>query len=168
MPAKPRWLLHLPEIIDQLCALEAPVVDRATVEGLFGLRRRQAINIMHSFGGYEIGKTALIERGVLIGRLRDIAAGERFRFEHRRRERLAGRLDELRRYRQAAAVEIHVEPAPAPNASLPPGVRLEAGRLLIEFGSVEDLLAKLYGIAQAAAEDFTRFETAANTGLGGS
>lgn len=164
MPAQPRWLLHLPEIIGNLCVLEAPVVDRATVEGLFGLRRRQAINLMHSFGGYQIGKTALIERCVLIGRLREIAAGERFQFERRRRDRLADRLDELRRYRQAAAVAIRVEPAPC--AGLPPGVRLEAGRLIIEFASVPDLLAKLYGIAQAAAEDFTHFETAANSGLG--
>lgn len=144
------------------------MVDRATVETLFSLRRRQAINLMNSFGGYEIGKTALIERGVLIARLREIAAGERFRFEQRRRERLAERLDELRRYRQAAAVAIRVEPAPPPCASLPPGVRLEPGRLIIDFGSVEDLLAKLYGIAQAAAGDFTHFETAANGGLGGS
>ncbi len=166
MPAQPRWLLHLPEIIENLCALEAPVVDRAAVETLFGLRRRQAINLMHSFGGYEIGKTALIERCVLITRLREIAAGERFRFEQRRRERLARRLDELRRYRQAAAVTIRAEPPAAPDPGLPPGVRLEAGRLIIDFGSVEDLLAKLYGIAQAAAQDFTHFETAANSGLG--
>jgi hypothetical protein len=166
MPAQPRWLLHLPEIIDNLCALEAPVVDRAVVEALFGLRRRQAINLMHSFGGYEIGRTALIERCVLIARLREMVAGERFRFEQRRRERVAERLDELRRYRQAAAVAIRVESAA--DAGLPAGVRLEAGRLIIEFGSVEDLLAKLYGIAQAAAEDFTHFEATAKTGLGGS
>ncbi len=165
MPAQPRWLLHLPEIIESLCVIEAPVVDRATIERLFGLRRRQAINLMHSFGGYEVGKTALIERCALIGRLREVAAGERFRFEQRRRERLAGRLDELRRYRRAAAVSVRVEPAPAAGPSLPPGVRLGPGRLTVDFASVEDLLAKLYGIAQAAAEDFTHFERAANHGL---
>lgn len=167
MPAQPRWLLHLPEIIEELCALEAPVVDRETVEGLFGLRRRQAINLMHSFGCYQIGKTALIERGALIDRLREVAAGERFRFEQRRHERVAGRLEALRRQRQAAAVAIRVEPPPPCDPSLPQGVRLEAGSLSIEFASVEDLLAKLYGIAQAAAADFTRFEAAANRSLGG-
>ena len=168
MPAQPRWLLHLPEIIEDLCALDAPVAGRATIESLFGLRRRQAINLMHSFGGYQIGKTALIERGVLIERLRELAGGERFRFEHQRHERVAGRLETLRRQRQAAGVAIRVEPPPASNASLPEGVQLEAGRLSIGFTSVEDLLAKLYGIAQAAAEDFTRFEAAASRGLGGS
>jgi hypothetical protein len=41
-------------------------------------------------------------------------------------------------------------------------VRLEAGRLTIDFENVQDLLGKLYGIAQAAAEDFDRFQSAAD------
>lgn len=163
MPAQPGWLLRLPEIIEELSALPAPVVDRATVERVFGLRRRQAINVLRAFGGYQIGKTALIDRRRMLEHLRGVAAGERFAFERRRRERLTDQLETVRKQKLAAAVEIPVRPEP-PDATLPAGVRLEAGRLTIDFQSVQDLLGKLYGIAQAAAEDFDRFQSAAGAG----
>jgi hypothetical protein len=161
MPPQPRWLLRVPEIVEELSAIDVPVVDRAMVERVFGLRRRQAINLMRAFGGYQLGKTALVERSAILEKLRLIIGGDRFVFEWRRRERLSEQLEQLRKHRQAASVAIAVEPDPPPDASLPPGVRLEAGRLTIDFASVEDLLSKLYGIAQAAAEDFGRFESAA-------
>src|SRR4029077_8723306 len=43
MPAKAPWLLRIPEIAAMLEILDVPVVDRAMVERLFGLRRRRAI-----------------------------------------------------------------------------------------------------------------------------
>jgi hypothetical protein len=49
MPAKPAWLLKIPEIIRMLEAFDVPVVDRAIIERLFGLRRRQAIELLHRF-----------------------------------------------------------------------------------------------------------------------
>ena len=51
MPAKAMWLLQIPEILSQLETFDVPVVDRAIVERLFGLRRRRAIELMHRFGG---------------------------------------------------------------------------------------------------------------------
>src|SRR5689334_12786005 len=57
MPAKPAWLLHLSEIIEQLEAFDVPVVDRGIVERVFGLRRRRAIELLHRFGGYQAGRT---------------------------------------------------------------------------------------------------------------
>ena len=39
MPAKSLWLLHIPEIASQLETFDVPVVDRAIIERLFGLRR---------------------------------------------------------------------------------------------------------------------------------
>ena len=38
MPAKALWLLHIPEIIAMLETFDVPVVDRAIIERLFGLR----------------------------------------------------------------------------------------------------------------------------------
>jgi hypothetical protein len=43
MPAKACWLLHVPEIIEQLELFKVPVVDRAIIEVVFALGRRQAI-----------------------------------------------------------------------------------------------------------------------------
>ena len=44
MPAKPQWLLRVPEILEQLSDLKTPVIDRSGIEQLFGLKRRQAIS----------------------------------------------------------------------------------------------------------------------------
>jgi hypothetical protein len=44
MPAKTLWLLHIPEIVSQLETFDVPVVDRAIIERLFGLRRRVRVS----------------------------------------------------------------------------------------------------------------------------
>jgi hypothetical protein len=115
MPAEPQWLLRIPEIIDELSALPAPVVDRSVIERAFGVRRRRAIHLLGWFGGYQVGRTFVIEREALLRQLREIASGERFRFEKRRHEKLAEGLERVRKHREAARVRF---PAPAP-AELP-------------------------------------------------
>jgi hypothetical protein len=162
VPAKPLWLLHIPEIITMLECFEVPVVDRAVVERLFGLRRRRAIELLHSFGGYQAGRTFLIDRRRLIDELRRIAEGQEFQAESQRKERLESELDRFRRGREAARVRIPVEPDVFRQkvADLPAGVTLQPGHLHIEFSGAEDLLAKLYELAQAASNDFGRFQAA--------
>lgn len=56
MPANPAWLLKIPQIIAMLESIDVPVVDRAMVERLFGLQRRQAIELLHRLGGYQAGE----------------------------------------------------------------------------------------------------------------
>ena len=162
MPGKPSWLLQIPEIVSLLETFDVPVVDRAIVERLFGLRRRQAIELLHRFGGYQAGRTFLIDRRSLLEQLRRLAEGEDFQAESRRKERLEQVVGQLRRYHEAARVRIPVEPDVRSRnvAGLSSGVALEPGRLEIEFSSTEDLLAKLYELSQAASNDFDRFRTA--------
>ncbi len=160
MPPQPQWLLRLPQIIEELEALEIPVLDRGTIEKVFGLRRRRAIELMHSFDGYQAGKTFLLNRVQLIERLRGMLESPEFTREQRRKQRLTGTLEKLRKYRRAAAVSLPV-PAAAltqPAADLPAGVSLAPGELRVEFGSAEQLLAKLFELAQAAAHDYQRFQ----------
>ena len=163
MPAKALWLLKIPEIVTMLESFDVPVVDRAIIERLFGLRRRQAIELLHRFGGYQTGKTFLVDRHVLIGNLRRVAAGEEFDRESRRKERLDGALDQLRRYQAAARVSIPVPPDVYNRklADLSAGVALEPGQLHIAFSGAEELLAKLFEFAQAASNDYDRFCAAA-------
>jgi|SRR5579862_4322124 len=163
MPAKPQWLLQIPEILALAEAFDVPVVDRATIERLFGLRRRQAIELLHRFGGYKAGQTILVDRGQLIEHLRRLAGGEEFEWERRRKERLDKAVDELRRHRAAARVRIPVQSDVFSRqvADLPAGVALEAGHLRIEFSGTEDLLSKLFELTQAASNDFDRFRAAA-------
>jgi len=135
----------------------------------FGLRRRRAIELLHRFGGYQAGRTFLVERRVLIDHLQRLAAGEEFRIEHRRKERLSQVVDQFRRYQAGARIKI---PAP-PNgfslkvAGLSVGVVLQPGHLHIEFSDTEDLLTKLYELSQTASHDFDRFRAAAEPAGGG-
>ena len=165
MPAKPAWLLKIPEIVTMLEAFDVPVVDRAIIERLFGLRRRQAIELLHRFGGYQAGRTFLVDRHVLIAKLRGLAEGEDFEREIRRKERLGGVIDQLRRYQAAARVSIPVPPDVFNRKlkDLSAGVALEPGHLHVEFSDAEELLGKLFELAQVASNDFDRFRAAAET-----
>ena len=153
MPAKALWLLQIPEIIALLESFEAPVVDRSIIERLFGLRRRRAIELLHRFGGYQSGRTFLVDRHILVDRLRRLANGEEFQQESRRKERLDHTVDQLRRQQIAARVKIAVQPDVFTRklADLLPGVALEAGHLHIAFSGTEDLLSKLFGSSRPRA-----------------
>jgi hypothetical protein len=165
MPARAAWLLKIPEIIRMLQAFEVPVVDRATIERLFGLRRRQAIELLHRLGGYQTSRTFLVDRHLLIEHLQRLAAGEEFDRESRRRERLDGSIDQLRRHQTAARVRIPVPPDVYNRKlkDLSAGVALEPGHLHVAFSGAEELLGKLYELAQAASNDFDRFRAAAES-----
>jgi hypothetical protein len=163
MAAKAAWLLHIPDIVSMLETFDVPVVDRAVIEHLFGLRRRRAIELLHRFGGYQAGKTFLVDRRMLIDHLRCVAEGEDFQMESQRKERLDHKIDQLRRHQAAARVRIPVQPEVGNRniAELSAGVALEPGHLHIDFCGTEDLLSKLYALSQAAANDFDRFRAAA-------
>ena len=69
----------------------------------------------------------------------------------------------MRRHRAAARVRIPVEPGVLDRrlSDLPEGIHLEPGSLHVEFCKVEDLLAKLFELSKAAANDFEAFRGAA-------
>ncbi|MBM3725407.1 MAG: hypothetical protein FJW40_08290 [Acidobacteria bacterium] len=153
MSAKAQWLLQLPEILRQLEALPSPVLDRAAIERLFGVGRRRAIQLMGLFGGYQIGRTFVLERSKVLAALRSRVEDQEFRQERRRKARVAEALDELYRVQAAKAVVLPVQPG----LKVGPGVVLEPGRLEIRFDTAEELLARLFELAQAVSRDFERF-----------
>ena len=62
MPNKPSWLLRVNAVFEDLSGLELtplPSLSRAALEKLFGLQRRQAIQIMLPVGGFQIGRCRL-------------------------------------------------------------------------------------------------------------
>jgi len=160
MPAKSEWLLRLPEIRAELEDLEVPVVDRAGIERIFGLKRRRAIGLMHQFGGYQTGRTFLVERQGLLQTLEALQSQDSYVAERRRRERLRDFVDASQEHWLATQVRIPVRPAKSrPGLDrLAPGVHLAPGVLSIEFVQPIDLLEKLYSLAQAIAHDFEKFE----------
>jgi hypothetical protein len=164
MPAKAQWLLRVPEILAELSALDVPVVDRAVCERLFHLRRRRAIDLIRGFGGYQAGRTFLLDRPKLVAQLEKIRDSPDFKMEWQRKERLAEHLDAIRRYAAGARVVIAAAPDTLRQRlpDLPPGVGLSPGELRIQFQSSEELLSKLFALAQAIANDYEAFEKRAN------
>jgi hypothetical protein len=157
---KKTWLLRVSEFRQDLLALDVPVLDRPMFERLFHLRRRRALQLMNSLGGYQTGQALLIERVVLLRQLEALEAGAEFAIERGRQQRLQESLERIRRHRAAAAVRIPVPAGVAGRsvAGLPEGICLAPGSLHVNFTGAEDLLAKLYGLAQAAGNDFEDFK----------
>ena len=160
MPAKPEWLLRLPDIRAELEHLDVPVVDRAGIERIFGLKRRRAIELLHQFGGYQAGRTFLLDRARLLEALKSLESREDYTAEKRRRERLRDVLEASREHLILTRVQIPVRAAAVrPSLDrLAPGVLLLPGILSIEFRHPIELLEKLYGLAQALTHDFEKFE----------
>ncbi len=158
MPPQPQWLLRVPRILEEIRELDVPVLDRASLEKLFGVKRWQAIQLLDRFGGYQTGKTFLVDRQALIQQLEAIQSGEPFSYEQRRRQQVVTELEKTLKLRQAAAVKISVRPdASYQMEGLPEAVHLRPGQLTVEFERAEDLLSKLFELAQTAANDFERF-----------
>ena len=157
---KKTWLLRLTEIREALTQMDTPVIDRAVFGRLFGVRRRRAIQLMHYFDGYQTGRTFILDRLDLLRQLEPLEASTEFALEQRRRQRLIESLEKVRRSRAGARVVIPAEPAHN-GTLLPDGVQLDCGTLRVDFANVQDLLAKLYLLSQAAAMDFEAFRAAA-------
>lgn len=160
MGRKKQWLLRVPEIRQDVAALEMPVVDRAMFERLFHVGWRRAIDLMHVFGACQSGQSLLIDRIVLLKQLEALEAGTEFAIEQGRKRRLLDSLEKVRKHRAAAAVRLPVEPDLNERTvdQLPAGVSLEPGSLRVDFSGAEDLLAKLYGLARVAGNDFELFK----------
>jgi len=140
------------------------VIDRAVIQSVFGLRRRQAVELMHRFGGYQAGHAFLIERTRLISELDKIATSGEFHQEEVRHEKLTAALAKFQRARRAREIRIDVpsEVFDTRMSMLPNAVHLEPGKLEVEFSDCEDLLGKLFTLAQVAINDFDGFEEVSN------
>ena len=162
MPARKSWLLRVTEIREQLEATQVPVVDRTMFERLFGVRRRRAIQLMSFFGGFQAGRTFLVDRLDLIRQLAPVEASTEFAVEQQRRQRLTDALEKVRRLRLATRVALPVAKDAFDRRveDLPDGIQLQPGCLHVEFHKAEELLAKLFELSKAAANDFEAFRGA--------
>ena len=160
MPAKTQWLSRLPEILKTLASLPCPVLDRSCIEQLFGVGRRRAILLLHSWGGFESGNALFIDRLELIRQLEQIRDGAAFEEERVRRNRLAQ--DLTLSHTLAPGRKIVISGAEEIRdlrlAGLSPAIHLRPGRLKIEFAGTEELLLHLYELSQAILNDYARFE----------
>lgn len=169
MPVISQWVLKIPEIIGELQVLTAPVVDRAVIEKLFEVKRRQAIDLCHRFGGFQAGRTFLVDRLQLIAELERMHHDPGFEYEQRRQERLRDVVQGARQLSAGAHVMLPVRPDALNRrmGDLPAGIHIEPGRLMVDFDKPEELLGKLFELAKAAQNDYESFCAAAEKARGG-
>ena len=159
MPAQPAWFHRLQEILEELRALEVMYLDRLAVQKLFRVQERRARQIMAGLPALQVGNAVAVERQALIAWLENIAAGDRFQWEIRRRARLVEDLDRTRRDLAARRVTIPAAAGVRDRSvrELSGGIELRPGELRIQFHGAEDLAAKLFELSQAMANDWDTF-----------
>ena len=153
MPRKPEWLQHVTSAIHELQSFPAPVVDRASLEKLLQVHRRQAIRLMHRFGGYQASRTFLIDRLDLLKQFEAITVGETHQREIQRRQRLVASLMPRK------TIRVPTDVWDRKLTELPPGTSIRPGILEIEFKNADQLLGRLFELAQSIHNDYERFES---------
>ena len=79
MPAKPRWLLAVPDAIRQLETMDRDLLTRRDVERLFGVSRARAAQLMRTFGAERVGASRVLRRTALLRQLRSYRQRAAFR-----------------------------------------------------------------------------------------
>jgi hypothetical protein len=108
-----------------------------------------------------VGTNGLADRDRLITRLRHIAGGDDGYYEVQRRRQVASVIDRLRKERIERPQLLVKAPARIVNQefkNLPAGLRLEPGRITVEFDSPQQALEKLLALAMAIGNDSDCFE----------
>ena len=90
VPAKPRWLLSIPDAISQLEQLDRTLLTRRDVERLFGVSKARAATLMQTFGAELTGNQRTLPRTRLLQQLK------KHRGRAARRQRLVGELRKAR------------------------------------------------------------------------
>lgn len=151
MPDKPSYLHRVSEILAEARTPKPiPFFRRCDIEALFGLKRRQAINLMHAVGAVRVSHEIAVPQHDLVLWLEKMALNPAREREIRRREHVIGRIVELKAETAARAVKI-VLPDPPPLPDFPPGVSLQPGVLTITFETQQQLLERLFLLARAFA-----------------
>ena len=151
MPDKPSYLHRVTEILEEARSPKPiPFFRRCDMEALFGLKRRQAINLMHAIGAVRVSQEIAVPQHDLVKWLERMAADPSIAREIRRRDRVVNRIVDWKAETAARAVKI-VLPDPLVQPDLPPGVSFQPGMLTVSFASQQELLERLFLLARAFA-----------------
>ena len=112
MPPKASWITHIPEMIAAVSALNVPVLDRASFECLFRVRRRRAISLMKYFGGYHAGSSILVDREAFLKRLERLQEDPATGYEVHRKRQLADHLAATKRTRLGMKIKYRCRKMP--------------------------------------------------------
>src|SRR5258708_31310605 len=161
------WLRRIPSMLETLKKATSPFLDRAAVQSLFRLQRRQAGYLMKKLGPaeYKVGKAFLVRRHAVLTFLEAKRNGKPYKAEALRQRNLRDALDEARREQKARSVRFKIAPEPPRTmAGLPAQVHVAPGELRVTFATTEELLQLLYNLSRAIAHDFPTFQALAEAG----
>lgn len=166
MAAFPRWYKNLAQIRELLTELPQPILDRPSIEMIFGVSTRQAQNLMSSiFSGFAIGRSVVVDRQEVISKLNQIEASgavKRARVAETRRQASKESTEQTMREREARQTVLPPPPPPPQEqaeAFLPPTARLSAPHTIeIHFSQAEDLLSTMHSMIKKFIEDSEAFE----------
>ena len=156
MPAKPRWLLAIPDAIKQLEALDQDLLTRRDLERLFGVSKVRATQLMTAFGAGRTGHLLTLPRAALLRQLRRPRTLAAFRREATRRDRVVTAIRQARL--TGIRVAVPIEALEARLSGLPAGVSVEPGRIEVRFSGAQDAVGRLFALAQALTHDYEQFE----------
>lgn len=151
MPDHPSYIHKLTGILAEVRAPKPiPFFRRRDIEALFGLKKRQAVNLMHRIGAVRVSRELAVEKRDLIRWLEQMIENPSVAVEQHRHERVIDRIVELKAETAARAIKI-VLPDPKLSVQLPDGVLLEPGLLTISFEDDQQLLERLFLLARVLA-----------------
>ncbi len=160
MPAQPSWYPKIPAIRSILLKSDAPSLDRATIQSLFGVGDRQANNIVRTLGGYRVGTSHVVNRTDLLDKLDELSkVSGVVKAATQRKESVLETFETLRQADPPIRVP---KPKPPKNSfTLPDGISIPgAGKLLIEHSGPHDVLTLIMALAKMANEDFAGYTDA--------
>lgn len=151
MPDNPTYIHKLAGILAEARSPKPiPFFRRRDIEALFGLKKRQAVNLMHQIGAVRVSRELAVEQRDLVRWLERMVLDPSVVVEQRRHEAVVDRIVELKAETAARAIKI-VLPDRAPGVDLPEGVALEPGLLTVAFNNEQQLLERLFLLARVLA-----------------
>lgn len=157
MPARPKWLMRIPDAVRQLEQLERDIITRRDVQKLFGVSKSMANTLMlRDFGAERTSHLLTVPRTRLLSALKRRTRGREFQREETRQEKLYTELHNAR----IASVRVRL---PATSLSrklrnLPDGVTVGATRITVDYTAPRQAIERLIGLAHALGNDYDEFE----------
>ena len=166
MARHPEWFARLEAIEDTLRQSPAPALGRPEIRAVFAVSDRDAIRLLHRFGGERQADALSIPRSAVLAQLGAVKEGNAYQTFLRQRAGLAQQLAQAREESRARQFRVRSLPAAAPPAgfeSLPGTLTWrraaapEPGRFEILYENGEDLLWQLAEFLEAAGRNRTEF-----------
>lgn len=151
MPDNPSYIHKLAAILAEARTPKPiPFFRRRDIEALFGLKKRQAVNLMHRIGAVRVSRELAVDKRDLVTWLEQMIEDPSVAAEWHRHDRVVDRIVELKAETAARAIKI-VLPDPRPSVELPEGVSLQSGLLTVSFGNEQELIERLFLLARVLA-----------------